>query len=249
MGSIGYHAAFASSYFLESLRFTGQLGKLFANGGDILYFALPTGEAISAHFIDSALPLYEIRNTLKDNMSKGIATIYLLWADMMLPNDGQRYVIRQADDWMEALYWLYGDTIYGYDVYDGAISLFPVYFRGEGLVRLAEFGPALDFHHLGTRNVKTTLAGLNGTWRVADFGGARGHAHDPARQHAHTEALGEYYALLGIDADASRDAIKRAYRDLARRLHPDTNREADAHDRMQQLNDAYVQIIASLAGE
>ena len=50
----------------------------------------------------------------------------------------------------------------------------------------------------------------------------------------------DFYVLLGLERDASTAAVKRAYRRLARRLHPDINpgdREAAA--RFQQILDAY----------
>jgi Ca-activated chloride channel family protein len=49
----------------------------------------------------------------------------------------------------------------------------------------------------------------------------------------------DYYALLGISRKAAQKEIKRAYKKLARRLHPDVNRDADATERFVQLQKAY----------
>lgn len=49
----------------------------------------------------------------------------------------------------------------------------------------------------------------------------------------------DHYRALGIDDSANSSDIKRAYRRLARRFHPDVSRERDAQQRMSELNEAY----------
>lgn len=49
----------------------------------------------------------------------------------------------------------------------------------------------------------------------------------------------DYYDVLGVKKDASIAEIKRAYRRLAKELHPDHNKEADAEERFNELREAY----------
>jgi curved DNA-binding protein len=49
----------------------------------------------------------------------------------------------------------------------------------------------------------------------------------------------DYYSILGLERTASADDIKKAYRKLARKYHPDVNpNNADAHAKFQQINEA-----------
>lgn len=49
----------------------------------------------------------------------------------------------------------------------------------------------------------------------------------------------DYYRTLGLERKASADEIKRAYRKLARKYHPDVNKDADAEDKFKDVSEAY----------
>ena len=49
----------------------------------------------------------------------------------------------------------------------------------------------------------------------------------------------DYYETLGVPRDASAEQIKKAYRRLAMKLHPDVAQESDASDRFKQVAEAY----------
>jgi molecular chaperone DnaJ len=50
---------------------------------------------------------------------------------------------------------------------------------------------------------------------------------------------GDYYEILGVARDANKEDIKRAYRRLARKYHPDVNKEPGAEEHFKEINRAY----------
>ena len=49
----------------------------------------------------------------------------------------------------------------------------------------------------------------------------------------------DYYETLGVPRTATAEQIRKAYRTLARKFHPDVNKEKGAEDKFKQINEAY----------
>ena len=49
----------------------------------------------------------------------------------------------------------------------------------------------------------------------------------------------DYYEILGISKNASETEIKKAYRGLAKKYHPDVNKEPDAESKFKEVQEAY----------
>ena len=48
----------------------------------------------------------------------------------------------------------------------------------------------------------------------------------------------DYYGILGVSKGASKSEVKKAYLKLAKKYHPDLNKEEGAADKFKQINEA-----------
>jgi hypothetical protein len=239
------------SYLVNELQAAPAVAHVEHDGTDIILCRLATGESIIIHLIERLMPINEIKATLDENNAAFRHTLFILWGDMLLPPENRLY---QPDDWMEALFTLYDGLIYGYDSYGPYASVFPVYFekQPQSYKRFIRYGETINVSRLHCDMVHINLPEFKGFWRVADFEPRRtqeqaaGQTTGSERQRPLTterNTMSDYYAVLMIAHDADREAVRTAYRKLAREYHPDLNDSPDSTSKMQEINEAYERIM------
>lgn len=216
------------------------------DSGDLIRVSLENNAVVQIYLIENPITVYEIMGIVAANTGIGTYSLFILWRDLLLPIDGVRY---QPNDWMEALLTLHGDKIYAFDAYYGEdFYIFPVYFEGTGRERMIRHGTTIDATRLYIETISITSPLVAGVWRIANFEASRTQANpsDETPVNVPYTAMTVYYRQLGIPETSGQAAVKRAYRKLARKYHPDLNTDPAATVKMQQINDAYERILADL---
>jgi hypothetical protein len=246
---------FVNAHLVYQLEASGGITAIKHNSFDVLIVELPTGEMLSIHLVERDIDVGLIKSTLEYNAQHNQATLFILWTPMLLPEDGERY---RPYDWMHALITLYDDKIYGYEVYDNTLYVFPVHFDrpAVGIDRIVRYGDRVEMGWLHIDRIRTDSQHLTGFWRIGDFEPLRRPQRDstpsdnpdsedappPPTIDPSRNELRVFYAVLGVSLDADWETIRRAYRQLALQYHPDVNKTPEAHARMQQINTAYQRI-------
>jgi hypothetical protein len=234
------------AFLVEELQKSRPRLEVILDDGDIMHVRTDHGQLAAIYMVETVISPLELRYHLVTNTAAGMYSMFILWAELLMPAHGTRFV---PHDWMSALMALHGDRIYAYDPYGGDNLIFPVYFdREQGRrARGIRHGSAIQPSRLSCLEVEVSVPELRGTFRVADF---EQRVHVPSQRHVVHDALTPYFTLLGVDrratAAATRAAVKRAYRRLARQHHPDISDHPDSAETMRRLNEAYTRIIDTL---
>lgn len=243
-----YDTLNASAYLVWRINFSPRV-KNILDDGDLVLVTLDTGEQIMIYLIERATSLSDIQYYYRTNTEKGIYTLMVFRADLLLPEHNDHY---RLDAWMTPLLSLQNDRIYGFEVAGQKAWFFPAHFDGTGYRRRVRYGSIVNYTQFHCRRVTSDSPHLRGTWHVAGFGIP---AYDRRRRYHQGEGddneidatpLTVYFHMLNVADGTSLPDVKRAYRALARRYHPDVNNSAEAHIRMKQINDAYMRVVRYL---
>jgi hypothetical protein len=205
------------------------------DGGDIIHVRTQGGDLLAIYLVEEIFMMDHVQDILTENTALGIYTLFILWQEFLLPAHGTRY---RPDEWMQSLINLHGNKIYGYDPYAGDDMIFPVYFDRDlrSYTCSVRHGLVIEAARLRWDTTHVASGKLRGSWRIADFEAGKPQIAPP-------DPLQPYYDVLGIERRTTRAAVKRAYRRLARKYHPDVNTGTDADELMRRLNEAYVKVI------
>ena len=223
-----------NAYLINGLYRSGAIADIQHNGLDIVLALLPTGEKVAIHLVERDIDIGEIHSVLTRNTTENIYTLFILWCPMLLPDHGMMY---RPYDWMRTLLAVYGDRIYGFESEGANTFVFPVHFDTPDAAntRYVHWGENIALSKLYCRSVYIEEQPLHGNWRIADF--------EPVRQQPGVQTPADpmyaFYEILGVGLQDDWETIRKAYRDLARRYHPDVNMTPEANTQMQRINTAY----------
>lgn len=214
------------------------------------------GGRLYIYLLDHAPKVRELRATLKENTRCGIGTLFLLDA-AILPQDND---VIKIEDWHFALFNLNESWIYTYALDDkGQMAIRQVHFEAT------QYADHYRVWHLNEFAIEACVVrhrefedGIKGTWIVGDLASSqykRRINYERQHQRFHystkqtrsvplkppTDQLMSYYQMLGLERSASEKEVKKAFRQMALRVHPDVSAlpRVEAERRIKELNEAY----------
>ena len=206
------------------------------------------------YLLGRAIKPRQIKNTLKQNTSASIGTLFLVDA-RLLPGDGY---CGRLPDWQDDLRALFLGAIYAYKAGEDDAQLLQVNLddtqnRGEFLVWHSRDFPC-DALSVRRRDYHSHV---RGSWLVGDIASPqfkrkiseerarqRYHYHTQGAQPGDGEPINAAYLALEIEVGAGQEAVKEAFRKLARQYHPDVSDhdKGEAEQRFKEVKRAYDRI-------
>lgn len=208
------------------------------------------------YVLESAPKQRHVKGMLKQNTGAGIGSLFLVDA-ALLPVDGYCGKLRA---WQDDLRTLNLGVIYAYAISEGGLTL-----RQVNLDETIERNTFACWHTLDfpfdavsarRRDVQTNI---RGSWIIGDIASPRFKRRideERARQRFHyrtrgvkghdspAQPISAAYLALEIEVGAGQEAVKEAFRKLARQYHPDVSAHetAEAERRFKEVQSAYDKI-------
>ncbi len=214
------------------------------------------GARLYVYVIEQEPKIKDLRNVLRQNTQNGIGTLFVL-NGCLLPSHES---LIKASEWQEALLRLHDGWIYAYvSSNDGIYALTQVHFDPTPYAE--EYNcwhmPNFSIESVAVRH-RENDASLRGQWAIGDIASVqfkRRVHHERINQRFHyatkktqapkqreaNDKLDAYYQMLGIERNASEKEVKRAFRQMALRYHPDVSAlpRGEAEHRIKGLLEAY----------
>jgi hypothetical protein len=230
-------------------------GQIFQHHSADLVVDTWMGGRLHVYLINHEPKVRDLKATLKENTRNSIGTLFLVDA-ALLPAEQESFKVA---DWQFALFHLNDSWIYTYQLDE----------HGHVQVRQVHFAPTpyADYYrvwHLNDFTIEACVVrqreyddGIRGQWFIGDLASPqykRRINYERVHQRYHystrqtrevaqlpTDQLMKYYQMLGLERSASEKEVKRAFRMMALKVHPDVSAlpRQESERRIKELNEAY----------
>ena len=235
----------------------GSAGQVFRGHEPDLLVETWMNSRLYVYIIERPPKTREIRAILRQNTGASIGTLFLVAADL-LPGDGY---CGKLQAWQDNLRSLHLGAVYAFERTKGSANLLQINFdettqRNQFIVWHTRDFPC-DAVSARRREVQS---GLRGSWIIGDIASPRfkrriDEERAQKRFHYRTrrnlaldsqraETINAAYLALEIEVGAGQDAVKEAFRKLAREYHPDVSAhdKGEAERRFKEVQSAYQRI-------